>query len=997
MEPRLPAFNSSPAAASGAWTPRLKSTARYASWFVAGLALMGFAGWMAGVPALASLGPGFPPMTLASIVKLLLIAFALQQLNDETAHGVRYGVLALAAAIAAISVMTLMLQIDAWSGVERDLFETIPVFEATPNPVGTAATYVLIAVALALAALPERRARELSRLVAIAVASVALVALVGLTFRLVRLDVVIPAVGIALPVALGMLASSISLVVMRPSPRLLQLLEFDSPGAVIVRRLLPAVIALPLLAGWVQALGQRFGWFEVGESEGVIAVGMIVACAGLILWMATKLDEMNADRSVAERRAHTQQQWLEVTLENIKDAVITVDEDVRVGFLNPAAEALLGFTGGSAVGRQLRDLVQFVDERTGKPVEAPIRRAFKELRAQTLDGELAVRVGDGSLCAIEASVTPIRDSRRRLAGGVLVLRDVGEHRAREHAERQAYAALDRRVGERTRALERTMSVLRESTTLLRTIAASTPEIIIAKSREGRIMMVNAAALQAMGLSRAQVLGQKEQDLFEDSEELRRVLENDRRVIETRKPIAVEETRTTKAGVRTYLVTKSPLRDSQGQVFGLVGVAKDITERKRAQRELEELLVAEHRLRGEAERANRAKDEFLAIVSHELRSPLNALKGWAQILSTVQKPDPSLVERAADAIKRNIDHQTRLIADLLDTSRIISGKLELKRRRVNMVEVASAAIDLCQDAADAKRVELRFETDCPVLGVDGDGDRLQQVVINLISNSIKFTPEGGRVTTALREDGDTVIIEITDTGIGIDAEFLPHVFERFSQADTSVTRRYFGLGIGLALVRNLVELHGGQVRAESRGSGSGSVFTVELPRACDVAQEGDGDGREDRGAGRLDGVRTLVVDDDADARDVMRLILSQAGAQVRTFGSGDALTEALADPRELLGPTVLLLDIAMPDDSGFDVLARVRSDLSLPFMPAIAVTALAHLDPGKFAVAGFQDTVAKPVDAHILIGAIITALDAADAPDAPDAPDRAQVHEPASAV
>lgn len=988
MGQSLPIPDPSPATSSRPWAPRLKSIARFASWFVATLALMGFTGWMAGVPALAALGPGFPPMTLASIVKLLLIAFALQQLNDETVEGTRYGVIALAAAIVTISAMTLMLQIDVWSGIDKHLFQTIPIFDPTPNPVGTAATYVMIALALALAALQDVRARELSRIVAVAVASVALVALVGLAFRLVRLDVAIPAVGIALPVALAMLAASVSLVITRPSARLLQLLEHDSPGAAIVRRLLPPVIAVPLLAGWVQALGPRFGWFEVGESEGVIAVGMIVACAALVLWMATKLDEMNADRSIAERRASTQRQWLEVTLENIKDAVITVDEDVRVGFLNPAAEALLGVKGGDAVGRNLRDLVQLVDERSGSPIEAPFRRAFKDLRAQTLEGELAVRLGDGSLCAVEASVTPVRDSRRRLAGGVLVLRDVSAHRAREHAEREAYAALDRRVGERTRALERTMSVLRESTTLLRTIAASTPEIIIAKSREGRIMMVNAAALQAMGLSRAQVLGQKEQDLFDDSEELRRVLENDRRVIETRKPIAVEETRTTRAGVRTYLVTKSPLRDSQGEVFGLVAVAKDITERKRAQRELEDLLVAEHRLRGEAERANRAKDEFLAIVSHELRSPLNALKGWAQILASVEKPDPSLVTRAADAIKRNIDHQTRLIADLLDTSRIISGKLELKRACVNMVELVGAAIDLCQDAADAKRVELRFDTDRAVINVDGDSDRLRQVVINLVSNAIKFTPEGGQVTTTLRQDGETVKVEVADTGIGIDAEFLPHVFERFSQADTSVTRKYFGLGIGLALVRNLVELHGGQVRAESRGSGSGSVFSVELPRAVENGHEGDSDQCEDRGTARLDGVRALVVDDDPDAREVMRLILSQAGADVQTFASGDALMEALADPRELDGPAVLLLDIAMPNDSGFDVLARVRSDLSLPFIPAIAVTALAHLDPGKFAVAGFQEAVAKPVDAPVLVGAIVAVLDALD---------REQICEQASAA
>jgi PAS domain S-box-containing protein len=955
---------------------RLRNTSRYASWTVALLALAGFIGWLTGVPTLTSFGHQFPPVTFSSILKLLLISVALRQLEGDGDRRTRFVVFGLAIAIVVISIMTLLVQLDAWSGVGSHVFRTIPVYDPAPNPVGTATTYIMIAIALTLAALEDKRARELSQLLAVAVGSVALVALVGLAFRISRLDVAIPAVGIALPVALGMLAASVGLIVVRPSPRLLQLLEYDSPGAAIARRLVPAAIAVPLLAGWVQALGHRFGWFDVGESEGVIAVGMIVACTGLILWTSSKLDEMNVDRSIAELRANTQRQWLEVTLTNIEDAVIAVDDDICVGFLNPAAEKLLGIEVAAAVGRHLRELVQLVDEKTQAPIESPFRKAFQELRSVTLDGEPALRVADGSLCGIEASATPIRDAKGRLGGGVLVLRDVSAHRAREHAEREAYAALDRRVGERTRALERTMTVLRESTTLLRTIAASTPELIVAKSREGRIMMVNPAALQAMGLSRAQVLGQKEEELFEESDELRRILDNDQRVIETRKPIAVEETRTTRAGVRTFLVTKSPLRDLQGQVFGVVGVSKDITERKRAQRELEELLVTEHRLRGEAERANRAKDEFLAIVSHELRSPLNALKGWSQILLSTDNPDPSLVERAAAAIKRNIDHQTRLIDDLLDTSRIISGKLELNNRRVNLTDIVNTSIELSRDSAGAKQLELVFSTDRPSISVDGDSDRLQQIVINLLSNAIKFTPEGGKIATRLTQTEHAVELSVEDTGVGIDADFLPHVFDRFSQADTSMTRRYLGLGIGLALVRNLVELHGGKVRAQSAGGGTGSVFTIELPIPPVSAPAGEAnDNGQQAGGGEtsLAGVRVLIVDDDPDARDVMRLILTQAGADARTFESGDALMKALFALPDFATRTILLLDIAMPNDSGFDVLRRVRDDSALPFLPAIAVTAFAHLDRGKFAAGGFQGCVGKPVDAHRLIDTITTIL------------------------
>jgi len=974
-----------PAAERGpsVWALRLQQMSAYASPAVVVLALIGAVGWFVGMPALGTLGTEFVPFMPTSIVKLLFIAFALRELDRAPSARACFTVPLAALAVALMSVMALTLGPDPVGMVLSPLLPTAEpgsIYSPSGPALGTATTYFLLAAALALAPLSDdHRLVAVSRLLAVAVGGIALVAVVGLTFHLVRLNLAIPSVGIALPVALALMITSFSLLLRNPPLRFMQLLEHDSPGAVIFRRLLPVAVAVPLLAGWLQALGQRFGWFGVIESEGVVAVAMIVACTVLILWTAARLDEMNTDRSIAELRANTQQQWLEVTLTTIEDAVITVNDEMRVGFLNPAAETLLDVKVGDAIGRDLQELVVLIDEATDQAMGSPFARAFSELRRATISGEPALRLRDGSVRAVEATATPIRDWKGGISGGVLVLRDARAHRAREHADRQAYAALDRRVGDRTRALERTMTVLRESTTLLSTIAASTPELIVAKSREGRIMMVNPAALQAMGLSRAQVVGHKEETLFGDSEEMRRILENDRRVIETRRPIVVEETRTTRAGTRTFLVTKSPLRDSQGHVFGLVGVSKDITERKRAQRELEQLLVAEHRLRGEAERANRAKDEFLAIVSHELRSPLNALKGWSQVLTASSNLEPATVLRAAEAIKRNINHQARLIDDLLDTSRIISGKLELNCRRVNLVDIVHAAIDLSWDTAKAKRIELRVHTDCPVMTINGDHDRLQQIVINLLANALKFTPEDGWIELRLTQGETSVILAVADSGVGIEADFLPHVFDRFSQADTSMTRRHQGLGIGLALVRNLVELHGGSVRVESAGAGCGSVFTVELPGPVqDILQSESPEAREGRPPRTaLEGVEALVVDDEADAREVMTLILSQAGARVRTFSSGAELLAELARPNAVSLPAILLLDIAMPGDSGFSVLQRVRELASLPFIPAVAVTALSRLDRTRFELAGFQECVGKPIEARILIETIAATLDVAD--------------------
>lgn len=962
---------------ASAWESRLQRAGLWGAWMVGIIALLGFIGWVTGSPQLTSFGQNSPPILPSSVVALGMTALALRALRlRDTVHG-RW--------LVGLAVLTVLgagggaLLLDfGMLGRQHLGAGGVGLFDPQPPSVGTACCYVLLGTALALAALERKRSWEWAQFLAVGVAAVALVALIGLTFRLVRLDLAVPSLGMALPVTLALLAASFSLLVLRPASRLVQLLEHDSPGAVVVRRLVPIAVGLPLLVAWIQALGLRAGWFESTESEGVLTVAAILASVGLILWMSSRLDEMNQSRSQAEHLADTQRQWLDVTLANIGDAVITVDDLIRVNFLNPAAEALLEVRAGAAFGRRVTELLPLVDGVSGSPLPCPLEATFAVGRPVLVEGEPAVRRPDGSLQAVEVTATPIKDHRERVVGGVMVLRDVSANRARAHAEREAYAALDRRVAERTRALDRTMSVLRESTTLLRTIAASTPEMIVAKSRDGRIMMINPAALQSMGMSRAQVVGRKEEELFGDSEDTRRAAENDRRVIETGRPVVVEERRGLPNGMRTYLVTKSPLRDAQGQVFGLVGVAKDITERKRAQQDLEQLLVAEHRLRGEAERANRAKDEFLAIVSHELRSPLNALKGWSQVLIGSREPDPSLVGRAAEAIKRNIDHQTRLIDDLLDTSRVISGKLELSLHRVNLIDVVNTALDLAGDGAQDKRIDLRFACEDDEVYVDGDFDRLQQVLNNLLSNALKFTPEGGRVQVRLLKTERSVELSVVDNGIGIEADFLPHVFDRFSQADTSMTRQYLGLGIGLALVRNLVELHGGTVQASSAGAGQGAMFTVILPRTRRPL--GKNKGRRDEGTAEpprerrlLEGVTAFLVDDDPDAREVMRLMLERAGAGVRSFDSGEELVALWQSASMLPATAVLLLDIAMPGSSGFEVLRRLRAIGRQPELPAIAVTALTHLEDARFTTAGFRGKVGKPVDEPALVEMVASAV------------------------
>jgi signal transduction histidine kinase/ActR/RegA family two-component response regulator len=378
----------------------------------------------------------------------------------------------------------------------------------------------------------------------------------------------------------------------------------------------------------------------------------------------------------------------------------------------------------------------------------------------------------------------------------------------------------------------------------------------------------------------------------------------------------------------------------------------------------------------AEQANRLKDDFLATVSHELRTPLNAVLGWARMLMSKQLT----TERAAhavDTIERNAASLAHIIDDLLDVSRIIAGTLHMVPQPVDLVAVTQSTLDVVKPLAVDKRIDLRFspEAGSPAL-VSGDGDRLRQVIWNLLANAIKFTPEGGRVDVSIERAGSSIEVNIVDTGQGIGPEFVPHVFERFRQADGAPSRRHGGLGLGLAIVRQLVELHGGTVHAASDGVGRGAAFTVRLPILAGTEQElalGDRRTAESMGSPRprsqrLDGLRILVVDDHADGRTLTTLFLAQAGAGVEAVASAREALQVLEAQR----PDVLVSDIGLPDEDGYSLirLIRQREAEHGGLLPAIALTGYARADDRARALAaGFQAHVAKPLEPAELIAAI----------------------------
>jgi signal transduction histidine kinase/ActR/RegA family two-component response regulator len=430
---------------------------------------------------------------------------------------------------------------------------------------------------------------------------------------------------------------------------------------------------------------------------------------------------------------------------------------------------------------------------------------------------------------------------------------------------------------------------------------------------------------------------------------------------------------------------APLIEDE-QVIGTITIINDVTERVAREDALVRLLESEKNARAEAEAANRAKEEFLATVSHELRTPLNAIMGWVQILKSERfKHDSG--GHALETIERNAKAQKKLIDDILDASRIITGKLRLDVRPLNLAAVIAETVETVRPAADAKSIHLDVALDAESGWITGDPNRLQQIVWNLLSNAIKFTPERGRVEVRLQRVDHKIEVTISDTGQGISAEFLPYVFDRFRQANSTTTRRHGGLGLGLAIVRHLVELHGGTVQAASDGEGKGATFTLRLPMIiAHASEEGEAAQRATQGAARTAGaatltprqtaadfpkltdIRVLIVDDETDAREMLHVILSQCGAEVKTAATS---REAL-DVLSAWLPEVLVSDIGMPDEDGYSLINQVRS-LEPEHgggIPAVALTGYGGPDDRRRLLsAGYQVHITKPVEVTELANVI----------------------------
>jgi PAS domain S-box-containing protein len=530
--------------------------------------------------------------------------------------------------------------------------------------------------------------------------------------------------------------------------------------------------------------------------------------------------------------------------------------------------------------------------------------------------------------------------------------------------------------------------LERARALLAAIVSYSEDAIVSKTLEGVVTSWNAAAERLFGFSADEMIGQSitriipEHLQHEEVDILAKLRKGER--IERYETVRVRKD----GEFLDISLTISPIRDSKGTIVGAAKIAHDVTARRRAERELQEretqlskllserefFLESERAARSEAERLSRLKDEFLATLSHELRTPLNAIQGWAVLLREGRVSRPEDYDRGLETIERNVRIQTQIVNDLLDMSRIISGKVHLEVQPLYLHNVVSQAIETVRETARAKNVRIHPLLDSSIGLVRGDPNRLQQVLWNLLTNAIKFTPGGGRVQVVLERVNSHVEISVEDTGIGIRTDFLPFVFDRFRQADPSTTRRYGGLGLGLSIVKSLVELHGGSVRVKSPGENLGSTFIVSLPVShvrTDALPTGDASVADWMGTvelPRLDGVRVLVIDDEADGRMLTARILEAQGAYVACAASGVEALDVLSKERI----DIVLSDIGMPDMDGLELIRHIRrldKSRSGP-VPAIALTAYARTeDRQRSLLAGFHMHLSKPIEARELIASI----------------------------
>jgi PAS domain S-box-containing protein len=628
------------------------------------------------------------------------------------------------------------------------------------------------------------------------------------------------------------------------------------------------------------------------------------------------------------------------------DGIFAFDRDCKIIVWNRAMERISGLSNAAALGKRVVDIFPFLRE-----------GGSDDCFAAALAGRGSVSenhpYGPSETGVFESHYSPLLDEHDNVIGGIAVITDITARKQAEDAAHTAYRQLSFHV-------------------------ESSPLAVVEWDSDFRVSRWSASAERLFGWKADEVIGKHVNEwrfvFADDVDAVALVTNRQREGVEVQ---GIQRNRNyTRGGTVLFCEWyNSVLRDDRGKLVSVLSLVLDVTARQSAEEERAASLLRERDARRHAEEADRLKDEFLATLSHELRTPLTSILGWASMIRNGEV-EGNNASRAIETIERNARSQARLIDDLLDVSRIITGNLRLDLHPLNLAPIVEGALDALRPTADVKGIKLQTHFVPEECLVKGDPNRLRQVIWNLLSNAIKFTQRGGRVSIDLTCVESTARLTVSDTGDGISAEFLPYVFDRFRQAEGSISRKQGGLGLGLAVARHLVELHGGTITAESEGLGNGAVFTVDLPLAQERRDPARAEERRREverrhsrsGVIRLDGIHVLLVEDDDDSRKLLGTMVKHYGAKVTSTKSAAKALEVFENEV----PDVIISDIGMPDQDGYELIRKLRA---LPVekggnIPAIALTGYASRKDRERALnSGYNQHIAKPIEQADMISAI----------------------------
>lgn len=940
-------------------------------------------GWIFDNEILKRIHPQLVTMKANTAVCLMLVSVCILLLQDRSPTNAKRRIAQVCAAVVGlVGLVTFAEHLFGWnSGLDQLLFHETPeeAGMSFPGRMGVAGSLDFFLLSIALLTIDARSKRwfRVSNIAVLLVIAITVLVFLYYFYGMEKFDPVELYFTIALHTVVALLSICAAILLARPDRGVIASLLGNSPGAVVARRMWPALLIVILL-GWIRTNGRDEGWFSAGFATAVFVLMILLLLVALIWWTAVSLNRSDRERHRVDLALRHSESRLTALLEQLPVGIGLTD---REGHFLLRNSLLNNFVGDrlSSLDPVLRTRWRGWDEdgRLLDPSEWPSARAMKG-ESVTPGAEMLYTADDGKQIWTRVLCVPFRDQSDEVDGVIVVVQNIDEQR---RAENRLDVLV--RVSELIRTLhdpyELSYAVAEAVGTHLnvrRCLFNETDldrdlEIIHrdycngAESVAGKHRISEYSSITTAEMARGNMVVNTDSKL---DPRTAAAYQKSYESTGERAYVAVPLMREGHWVASFWASDDQPRQWSKEEISLLQTVAErtwTAIEKLRAEAEREQLLQREQEARDAAEKANQLKDEFLATLSHELRNPLNVILGYSELLLRMQEIErsPRLLQMA-EALRRNAQSQSQLINDLLDLSRLQRGKISLNQETVSLAAIIDSAVETVRADASSKGINIHLHTGDHLLLVDGDRLRLQQIAWNLLNNAVKFTPHGGRIEIDLRSDRDRAVFSVTDSGQGIDPAFLPHVFEMFRQADGSNSRRHGGLGIGLALVRQLVQLHGGSVAAHSEGPGKGSQFTIHLPLIRETGPLSSAVLTASTAANLNIAPQTnvLIVDDSEDTIRMLEQLLRLAGANVRTANNGaDALRLAAENEFD-----VILSDISMPVMDGFEFLQRLRQLNGRQHVPVVAITGFGRSDDIERArVAGFYSHLTKPLNLQAL--------------------------------